>query len=432
MTISVNDVDEFDVGIIGDSDASVDEVAENAGVGASVGITALATDGDATNNMISYSLTDDAGGRFAIDSVTGEITVNTALDYESNTSHSLIVRADSIDGSFSTQGFTVNVTDVSEFGTTPLVDNDVAPDLIVENAVIGTAAGVTAFSDDADGSDTIAYSLDDDDGGRFTIDSGTGVVTVAGAIDRETDGPTRSITVRATSTDGSFQTQSFSIMIDDADEFDVGVVSDAAGTTNEIAENAGIGTNVGITAAASDADATTNAITYSLLADDGGRFVIDSGSGIVTLNAAIDREVDGPSRNITVRATSADGSFSDQVFAIAVNDVDEFDVGGIADTDLSATRSTKMQSLGRASGSPLRPAIRTRRRTRFPTHCLMMMADDLRSTPTQASSRSPPPLIAKRTERTEASPYGLHLPTARSAIKSLPSASMTSMNSTSA
>jgi hypothetical protein len=39
------------------------------------------------------------------------------------------------------------------------------------------------------------------------IDSVTGIVTVAGAIDRETDGPSRTIPVRATSSDGSFTDQ---------------------------------------------------------------------------------------------------------------------------------------------------------------------------------------------------------------------------------
>ena len=84
---------------------------------------------------------------------------------------------------------------------------------------------------------------------------------------------------------------------------------------------------MGITARASDADATTNTITYSLQDNDGGRFAIDSSTGVVTVAGAIDREADGPARNITVRATSADGSFTDQVLAININDVDEFDVG---------------------------------------------------------------------------------------------------------
>ncbi len=162
------------------------------------------------------------------------ITVNAALDYETNTSHNVIVRATSSDGSASTQSFTINVTDVSESGATPIADNDAAADSVAENAAIGTTVGVTAFSDDADGTDTITYSLDDDDGGRFAIDAVTGIVTVAGAIDREADGASRSITVRATSTDTSFQLRTFTIAISDVDEFDVGPITDSDATANAV------------------------------------------------------------------------------------------------------------------------------------------------------------------------------------------------------
>ena len=68
MTINVNDVDEFDVGAVTDSDAAANAVDENAAIGTAVGITASASDADATNNTITYSLHDDDGGRFAIDS----------------------------------------------------------------------------------------------------------------------------------------------------------------------------------------------------------------------------------------------------------------------------------------------------------------------------------------------------------------------------
>ncbi len=51
---------------------------------------------------------------------------------------------------------------------------------------------------------------------------------------------------------------------------------------------------------------------------------------------ALDRETLGASRSITVRATSSDGSFTEQAFTIAINDVNEFAVGPIADTDNSA------------------------------------------------------------------------------------------------
>ena len=175
----------------------------------------------------------------------------------------------------------------------------------------------------------------------ISIDASTGIVTVAGAIDREADGPTRNVTVRATSADGSFTDQIFAININDVDEFDVGPVTDVDGTTNEVAENAVVGTTVGITASAGDADATTNGITYSLQDNDGGRFAIDGSTGIVTVAGPIDREADGTTRNITVRATSADGSFTDQIFAININDVDEFDVGTVTDADGDDKRSRR-------------------------------------------------------------------------------------------
>ncbi len=174
-----------------------------------------------------------------------------------------------------------------------------------ENAANGTVVGVTALASDADAtSNTITYTLDDNAGGRFAIDGSTGVVTVADGtlLDRES-AASHNITVRATSSDGSFNTASMTININDVDEFDVGAVSDVDGATNEVAENATAGTIVGITALASDPDATTNAITYSLFDNDGGRFQINSSTGVVTVAGAIDREVDGPTRNITVRAT---------------------------------------------------------------------------------------------------------------------------------
>ena len=106
----------------------------------------------------------------------------------------------------------------------------------------------------------------------------------------------------------------------------------------------------GSPASGSDADATTNAITYSLYDNDGGRFTIDSTTGVVTVAGAIDREADGASRNITVRATSADGSFTDQVMAININDVDEFDVGAVTDTDATANAVDENATVGTVVG----------------------------------------------------------------------------------
>ena len=353
MTINLNDVDEFDVGVVSDSDVASNSVNENAAGGTVVGITTLASDADATNNTILYSLDDNAGGRFTIDSNTGVVTVadGTLLDREAAASHNITVRATSSDGSFNTQLLTINLLDVDEFDVGPVSDIDAVTNEVAENSTIGTVVGITASASDLDATTSaITYSLQDNDGGRFSIDSGTGIVRVAGGIDREADGPTRNITVRATSADGSFTDQVFAININDVDEFNVGPVTDSDGTANAVDENATVGTVVGIDVAANDVDATNNTITYSLVDNDGGRFTIDSGTGVVTVAAAINREADGASRNITVRATSSDSSFTDQVFAINVNDVNEFSVGAMSDSNGAANAVDENASMGTAVG----------------------------------------------------------------------------------
>jgi len=110
------EIDNFGVTVPSDTDASTNTIAENATNGSTVGITASATDGDGTNNTVTYSLTDNAGGRFTIDSTTGVVTVvdGTLLNFEIAQSHNITVQATSSDTSTATQTFTIVVTDVNE------------------------------------------------------------------------------------------------------------------------------------------------------------------------------------------------------------------------------------------------------------------------------------------------------------------------------
>src|SRR4029077_4765708 len=169
-------------------------------------------------------------------------------------------------------------------------------------------------------------------------------------LDREA-AASHNITVRATSSDGSFSTVVFTIKLNDVDEFDTRAVSDTNAAANAVNENAANGTIVGITASASDADATTNTITYSLDDSAGGRFAINGSTGVVTVadGTLLNREA-AASHNITVRATSADGSFSTQVFTINVGDVEEFEGGAVADSDAAANSVAENASVGTAVG----------------------------------------------------------------------------------
>ncbi len=98
---------------------------------------------------------------------------------------------------------------------------------------------------------------------------------------------------------------------------------------------------MGVTANAFDLDSTTNTITYTLTSNPDSLFQIDANTGVITTAAAINREVHGASRSITVRATSSDGSIADQTFNITLNDLDEFDVTTQLTPTLPPTRSQK-------------------------------------------------------------------------------------------
>src|SRR5207244_2756579 len=142
----------------------------------------------------------------------------------------------------------------------------------------------------------------------FAVDAASGVVTTAAALDREALGASRTIVVTATSADGSTADKSFTIAINDVNEFSVStpVDSDAAG--NAVDENVAIGTTVGVTAFAADADATPTSVTHPTTGGTGAAlFAVDAASGVVTTAAALDREALGASRTIVVTATSADG-----------------------------------------------------------------------------------------------------------------------------
>ncbi len=271
------------------------------------------------------------------------------LNYEAATSHGIVVRATSADGSFSVQNYTIQLTDVNESAISAISDADNAADFVLENSTIGTVVGITALATDADGTDTVTYSLDTNAGGLFAIDSVTGVVTVAGAIDRET-AASYTITIRATSSDSSTITSTSTITIGDVDEFDTTQVVDSSAALNSVAENAAIGTSVGITALASDADATTNTITYSLVDNDGGRFAINSVTGEVTVAGAINREADGATRSIIVRATSADNSYTEETFQIQIVDADEFDVSTPTDSNAAANAVDENVAIGTTVG----------------------------------------------------------------------------------
>ena len=349
LTITVADVKEFALGAPADVDTTADTVQENAEMGTTVGVRLQASDADATDNAVTYALLDSAGGRFAIDGTTGVLTVAGLLDAETSRVHTVVVQAVSADGSAHALTLNIAVQDVNEFALTPITDGNASSELVREDDPVGTVVGVTAQAQDLDATDSdVSYALLDDAGGRFAIHATTGVVTIARGLDAET-ALSHTFVVRALSSDGSVQTQAYTLGVQDVDEFDLSTITDTDAAPEVLAENVAIGTPVGLVARAVDADVANNTVTYSLIDSAGGRFAIDASTGVVTVLAALDAET-AQGHTLVVRATSSDRSLWTQAFTVAVTDVDEFDLVAISDGNTAADTVAENATVGTSTG----------------------------------------------------------------------------------
>jgi Ca2+-binding RTX toxin-like protein len=124
---------------------------------------------------VTYSLDNNAGGRFAIDAATGIVRVadGSLLNYEAAGSHSILVRATSTDGSTSIQSYTISVTDQAENIVLTAGDDVYTETGIAELSVDGGAGNDTFFGNS--GNDTLTA-----DAGNDTLTGGLGNDTLSG------------------------------------------------------------------------------------------------------------------------------------------------------------------------------------------------------------------------------------------------------------
>ncbi len=185
ITVNVTNVNEAPTQPV-DINAAANTVPENSPNGTLVGITARSTDPDA-GATISYSLTNNAGGRFAINNSTGVVTVanGALLDFETATSHSITVQAS--DGSLSSsQSFTIAVTNVNE---APVITSNGGGATASINVPENTTAVTIVTATDVDANTTLTYSISGGaDAAKFNINPTTRALTFITAPDFEAPG----------------------------------------------------------------------------------------------------------------------------------------------------------------------------------------------------------------------------------------------------
>jgi Ca2+-binding RTX toxin-like protein len=268
---------------------------------------------------LTYSLLDNAAGRFAINPSSGAITVanGVALDYESATAHQVRVRIADQSGHVFDKTFTIAVADIADGPSGAVLSGNG----VAENAGNGTLAGIV-IGFDSDPHAVLSYALIDNAGGRFAINPSTGAVILAGGpLDYET-AHSHAITVRVTDQNGHTSDRTLAVNVTDVNEAPTGATLSA----NAVAENSPNGTVVGVVTG-HDVDSGAS-LSYAMIDGAAGRFQINPATGVVTVvnGAALDYE-SAASHQVTVRTADQGGLSVDTTFTINVANINEAPTG---------------------------------------------------------------------------------------------------------
>jgi hypothetical protein len=297
INISVDDVVELSIALASSSIS----LSETAASGTSVTTTTTTTDGSAS---VSYSLSGTGSDKFSVSS-NGTITTAASLDYESTTSYSLTLTA--TDGTNTvTDSLTINITDV---------DLSISASLASAAQSEGISTGTSIATSSASNAEgTVTYSLTDADN-KFTIDSSTGAVTLANALDYETK-TSHEFTI--TATDGVTTTsETFTLSVSDLKINSLAVTLANSGAA--LAESSSSGTSVG---SSSITNPESETVSYALSGTGSSNFAVDS-SGDITTNATLDFET-AKSYSFTLTAT-AGGNTTTDAFTVNVGNVEELE-----------------------------------------------------------------------------------------------------------
>ena len=210
VTINVTDVDDLIVfqdtdepipnraPVFIDGNTTTRSVSENTDIGVNIGAAVSATDAD--DDTLTYTLGGTDAASFDIDSETGQLKTNTALDYETKDTYTVTITVSDTELT-ATINVTINITDIDEDvpNSAPIFRNtNNTTRSIPENNAAGVNIGSAVDATDVDGN-TLTYTLGGTDAASFDIDSGTGQLKTKAALDYETKS---TYTVTVTVSDG--------------------------------------------------------------------------------------------------------------------------------------------------------------------------------------------------------------------------------------
>ena len=210
---------------------------------------------------------------------------------------------------------------VSELASAITVSVDTQGPLITSDGFASVdendGSDIEVYTAAATDANTFEYSLADGASADLSIDSQTGVVTLAGA-DFESQ-ESYVFTVVATDIAGNMSERAVTLSINNVDEVAPTITSGA--TAQAIDENSGAG-QVIYTALADDTADISGGVMFSLADGSDAGLSIDAQTGAVTLTGDPDHEMQS-SYGFTVVAKDAAGNETTKDVTLAINDLDE-------------------------------------------------------------------------------------------------------------
>ena len=293
-------------------------VLERTSSGVDIGAAVSATDAD--GHSLTYTLGGTDAAAFSINSTSGQLRTNAALDFETKSSYSVTITAS--DGTdTATIDVTINVSNATENSAPTFTAGTRTTRSVAENTGSGVDIGTPVAATDVDG-DTLTYTLGGTDAASFSIASTSGQLRTSAALDYETK---TSYLVTITVSDGNGGTDSINVVIsvtdvDEAPANSAPVFSEGSSTSRSVLENTGTGLDIGSAVSATDADGDT--LSYSLGGTDASTFSIDSFTGQLSTSSSLDYETQN-SYSVFVNVSDSQGSSASITVTINVTNVNE-------------------------------------------------------------------------------------------------------------
>ena len=260
LTITVNDINDAPA-----FTSTPYAVTLNEGTASSVSVFQVSAS-DEDSDSIVFSFVGISSSDFTINSVSGEISTATLLDFETTPSYVLTVQAFDGNGRKTLSTVTVTITDIND--ETPTFNSASYNGHVIENVAIGSSV-MTVTASDGDAADTsLAYSLSGSqlNSSHFSITS-NGLIQTATNIDYEA---VQVYSLTLTATDNANNTGTTTLIISVINAVDNDPVFSNSSFSASVSEDSIPGTSV-IRVTASDDD-LSDVITYTISGTDNSNY----------------------------------------------------------------------------------------------------------------------------------------------------------------